>query len=423
MATVQPTPALMRAVRLCRPVAVVAGVAAGTPTALALLCALLARQPGMGARDTVALAGALLAGTYGVPVSFSGAMMLSGHVGAMPLTLTVASVVATAWAFRRATARLYSGRDGVITAVAAATVTSLAVLVLVALGGAGHLGEAGPAGGALFQAGAAGAFLGSLVITGVVLGLMALSRPGWLPGRAAVVGDVVAAAVRGVGVLLVLLPLVGLLTGVAAGVTGHHDRSFDVTGAQTRAGVAGAIAYVADAGVWSLVLGAGGRVGVSGFESLRDVASRLLGVDVPEPGRLGMYAAHMSGLWIAVVLTPLALAIAAHAAVRAARVGCVGRPGRSGRSALLAGIGLWVAAQLVVVPLLVHASGLRLSAQALGFDASGGFGAVGWEATLLLTAYALVVGAGVAGGRLVFLGRRALTPRAEFRTGSEGSPS
>lgn len=413
MATVQPTPALMRAVRLCRPVAVVAAAAVGTPAVLALLCALLARQPGMGVRDTAALAGALLAGTYGAPVSFSGVMMLSGHVAAMPLTLTVATVVATAWAFRRTTARLHSGLDGAIVAGAAAVLTALAVLVLVALAGAGRLGTTGRLGEALFEPGAAGAFLGSLLVTVVVLGLMTLSRPAWLPGRAAVLAGVVGPAVRGVGVLLVLLPLVGLLTGVAGGLTGHHDHAFDLSGAQTRAGAAGAVVYVADLGVWSLVLGAGGRVGVSGFDGLRDVAAQLLGVDVPEPGRLGWYAAHgphMPGLWVAVVLTPLALAVAAYATARA------------GRSLALRATGLWVGAQLVVVPLLSHASGLRLSAQALGIDASGGFGPVAWEATLLLTAYALVVGAAV-GAMLVLVGRRAVTPRAELRTGSEGSPS
>lgn len=411
MATVQPTSAAMRAVRLCRPAAVVAAAAVGTPTVLALLCALLARQPGMGARDTVAFAGALLAGTYGAPVSFSGVMILSGHVAAMPLTLTVAAVVATAWTFRRTTARLHSGLDGTIVAAAAAVLSALVVLVLVALAGAGHLGDAGRLGDALFQAGAAGAFLGSLLIIALVLGLMTLSRRAWLPGRGAVVADIVGPAVRGVGVLLVLLPMVGLVTGVAGGLTGHHGHSFDLTGAQTRAGAAGAVAYVADLGVWSLVLGAGGRVGVSGFDGLREVAGRLLGVDVPEPARLGWYAAHgphMPGLWIAVALTPAALAVGAYAT-------------RAGRSVALAATGLWVGTQLVVVPLLVHASGLRLSVQAFGIDASGGFGAVGWEATLLLTAYALVVRAAVAGGRLVLLRRRAVAPRAELRTGSEGS--
>ncbi|MBO0843691.1 MAG: hypothetical protein J2O46_10925, partial [Nocardioides sp.] len=92
--------------------------------------------------------------------------------------------------------------------------------------------------------------------------------------------------------------------------------------------------------------------------------------------------------WVAVVLTPLTLAVAAYVAARSAR------------TTPLPGIGLWAAAQLAVVPLLVLGSGLHLSAQALGIDATGGFGAIGWEAMLLLTAYAVVIGA------LVLLAKR-----------------
>lgn len=398
MAPVQPAPvAVSAAARLWRPVVLVAVAAVVTPAALALLCALLARQPEMGLGDVTALAGALLAGTYGAPTAFSGVMMASGHVGAMPLTLTIATLAVTAWTYRRTTSRLTSA-EGLLAGSAAAVLGALAVLGLVAAAGSGQVGGSGRLGSASFGGSAAGAFLGTLVVLLVALGLCAVCRRTWT-GRVGAVGDLLRPALKGVAVLLALLPVIGILTGVAGGLTAHHGRHLTFDAAQARAGVAGAVAYVANLGVWSLVLGGGGRVGVSGFESVLSLASRFLDVDVPGPARLGSYAGaelHQPGLWVAVVLTPLALVLSAYAVLRAVRADPAGGPasGRAGgpAAAPLPALGMWAAGQVVVVPLLAHASGARLSLRALFIDAHGGFGPVGWDAALLLTAYALVVG-------------------------------
>lgn len=285
MATEQP---VSTAARLWRPVVLVAAAAVGTPTLLALLCALLARQPGMGAGDTVALAGALLGGTYGAPVSFSG-MMLSGHLGATPLTLTIATLAATVWVWRRTSRPVADVAEALVGAAGAAVLSSVVTVMLVAVAGSGQV-TLGRVSGLTFRGSPGWAFLGSLVMVAVVLLVCVVCRCDWLPGALHPVSEAVRPAAAGVATLVMLLPVVGILTGLAGGLTAGHHAPLHLAGAQARAGAAGAIAYVADLGVWSLVLGAGGRIGVSGFESVLGLASRFLNVDVPGPARLGWEA-------------------------------------------------------------------------------------------------------------------------------------
>jgi hypothetical protein len=407
--------------------AATAGAAIAVSGLLATALTLASRQPAMSGHDVLTLAGMAWSATWGVRPEASagvGTLQAGATLQAWPLTLTILTLAAALAAFRRTTRRL-PGPTAVLVAGAAAVVTGLAMLVVAAvcheglprLTGTVVASRLGPLGRIPLVSAAIGSALASVharLGTSAVSGLwhavalvavplllaLAADRATGGPAPVRRLGLLLAPALAGLARFVLLLPAAGLVGGIVIGLTGRRtggELPFPLHGPQWAALVSAAIAYAANVGLWLLILGVGGRLHASA-----DLAGH--GFDLT--GRVGEVAGrlHEPGLWVAVALAPLVMALATYAASRRAR--------RDGDPpGWLAG---WVLAVLVAAPALAWGSGLTLTGAVdhLGGLLSGGPALLGLPlagllpdtvtlharvgvdvvAALLLAAYALLLG-------------------------------
>ena len=371
--------------------AVVATTTVLTSLLFSLVLALVGRQSGMGVRDTLTVMAGLMTGAFGADVRGS-VRGVGADVGAFPLTITLLSLGLTVMVFRRVTAAYACASDAVVAAGRAALMSALAMMVAA-------LVFTTRSDQTRVGASPAGAFFLTLIIVLMVLGLTVLMRRDWLrAGATRVVHDWVRAPLLGLVAMLLLLPVAGVVAALAVLLFGSGTSGYTttLTGEQWRLIVVSAIAYAANIGLWTLTLGAGGKVGVFGLEQFLDLIqgiSSSLGGDVEEiplGGRLTWFTGtfHEPGLWVAVALTPLCLALAAVIVVRAA--GFRARTDRTGPAALR-GLTLWLVSLLLAVPFAVRLANVHTRIDGpLGISLSPTVGASGAGATFLLGAYALV---------------------------------
>jgi hypothetical protein len=341
---------------------------------LATVLGLASRQPAMDGHDTLTLIGLVWSATWGVHPGADaglGTLQAAATARATPLTLTLLTLAATVAVHRRSTRKLPAGVAALVGAVAA-VLTGLAMLVVAAVCHEGLptltagviVPRLGPLGRVPLVSGlvertlaSVHARLGTSALSGLghaavvtlvalLLALLAERAPTGSPAWRRI-GIVVAPALTGLARGALLLPAAGLVGGAVVGLTGRGtgaELPFPLHGPQWAALVSAALAYSANAGLWLLSLGVGGRLHASA-----DLAGH--GFDLT--ARVGALAdrVHEPGLWVAVVLTPLVLGWASYAAARRAR--------RDGSP--WGWLPAWTGAVLVAAPLLTWGSRLTLA--------------------------------------------------------------
>ena len=370
----------------------VAGALVGTSLVVSLMLSLIGRQDGMGVRDTLTMTTALMAGAFGADLEGS-IQGVAGQVGAVPLTITLITLAVAIIVFRRVTAGHQRASAGLLLAARSAVA---AALVMMAFARAFTT----TSDGARVGVSVLGAFVLTLVIVFLVLALVVLLRRDWLRSRfLRALYEWAAAPVLGLAVALALLPLAGLIAGLAVLLFGSGTSAYtsSLSGGEWRLVIVGAIAYAGNLGLWAITLGASGTVGVFGLQHYLDLINGFAGawggdgLGLPTGGRLTWFTGTFQepGLWVSVALTPLCLALSAYGVVRASGVR---RRADPCRPLALRGLALWVVSLLGAVPCVVRLANVHAHLVGpFGISLTPTVGASGVSATFLLVGYAAVV--------------------------------
>ncbi|MFC4786634.1 zinc-ribbon domain-containing protein [Nocardioides sp. MAHUQ-72] len=367
-----------------------AATALGVAGVLSTVLALMSKPEDFGVDNGLTLVATLLAATFGADLVLDldfGGEKASAHLGMFPLTVTILALVAAALVFRRVTRRYQRVSDAIGDAARAALLLGLAVMVFAIVfrgdndklgGGWGSELSSRQLGfDASWGPSIAGAFFLSFVmLLATLVAVLYASRRDWWPASVQRVHDWTAAPLYGVGTIVAMLPvagIVGLLLLIFTGDTVHDN---DPTDDDLSAGIALIFGLIASGGFWLISLGSGAAYGVSSDESGPG------GGDSSELHHLAHYAEDTPGLWAAPVVMLVVLFLAAFAVARKTAA-----PQR-----ILGNLGVFVALLLVALPLMsrVTSAHAGLSLEEEDYRGSYFLGQVGWQATLLLTLFALV---------------------------------
>ena len=348
----------------------------------------------------------------------------SAAVGAMPLTLTVITLLATAVAFRRATSSSPSAVSALLLGARAALLTAIplvAVSLLVSLNANDLVSLVGTGGGpgsvlqqwlslsgdkalSLSLSTSDAALVPPALLLAVVAGLTLL-RGEWFTGRIwQGIQLCLSAPLRAFGRLAVAVVIGGLLFELTIWLVrwntswpgGEHRPS--LTAHQWVNGFASAIAYAGNAGAMALGLGSLGSVGYT--TSATASTPLLSGPNTPHEAHWIAWFAqpdHLAyGVWIAVLLAPAILLYAAWPLTR---------PHGADARAALTGLGTWLVSLVVAIPVLASVANLSVdgSGSADATFAIGGFtgqatgsasaGLSTLVCTFVVFVYALILGA------------------------------
>lgn len=352
-------------------------------------------------------------------------------IGAMPLTLTVITMLVAGIAFRRATAASVGAVSALLLGMRAALLTAIPLFVVslvISLGISDVAHLVGPNADDTLQQwrslkgdksfsislSSTDAFFVTIALLLAVFAGVTLLRRDWFTGRGwSTVQLTLAAPLRGFARLSIAVVVGGLLFELVTWLvrwnttwpSGHHNPS--LTAHQWVTAFAGAIAYGGNAGAMALGLGSLGKVGYSASGGLS--AGPLAANQGPhEDHWIAWFAENhhlASGIWIALLIAP---AILVYVALTIAR-----QHGSDSR-AVLTSLGTWLVSLVVAIPVLAAFANLSIGGSGTVdtdiFAGTGEGSAAAGLSTLLATfvvfAYALVVCGIVA----ALTG--ALTPRA-----------
>ena len=320
-------------------------------------------------------------GVAGVSGDFGEA---SANAGFVPLLVAVLSLGGAAWVFRRLQRSCPRVGSALGDAARAAVVLGVLVLLLSLVFRSGlddqrdRFNEMdflptvedldfGPSRGSAL-------FLGMLVMF-AVLALACLARGDWLGPRLRRVHDVVASPVEALGLLVALLPALGVAAYLALLTSGDVreglDEAADESGWQRVLAVM--VHGVGNAGMAFLGLGGGGRLGASGAATWEEDG---LGESDSESeswwGRLARQVDETDawGLWFSIPLTLVVLALLAWFVVRRSV-----RQGRRPLGSLL----VWCGVLFVAMPLLARFASLHVAGEA-EWDHQGDAGEISGDA-------------------------------------------
>ena len=379
---------------------------------------------GVDAVGSVKASGSLTLFGFSADGSASG----NAYLGAMPLTLTVATLLVAAIAFRRATARSPNAVSALLLGVRAAVLTAIPLFVvslvvslgaddLAALLGA-RSGDGSSAGSALQQWQSLGggkslsislSSTDALFVTlALLIGLFAaltLLRREWFTGRIwETIQLCLVAPLRAFARLCLAVVVGGLLFELVIWLVRwntswpSHEHRPSLTAHQWINGFASAIAYAGNAGAMALGLGSLGQVGYSASSDIS--APMLTQSSSPHQGHwIGWFAQadHLAwGVWIALLIAPAMLIYVAWSIART--------HGADARS-VATSLGTWLVSLVVAIPVLAAVANLSIGGQGSG-DATFGTGAFSGHAqgsatlglsvlvcTFVVFVYALIIGA------------------------------
>jgi hypothetical protein len=316
--------------------------------------------------------------------SIDGSASGSGSLAAMPLTLTVATLLVAAIAFRRATASSPSAVAALLLGVRAALLSAIPLVLVslvISLGAndlTGLLGASSGDGSAVgdtlqqWQAlngqkslsislSSTDAFFVTIALLTTLFASLTLMHAEWFTGRIwSTVHLCLAAPVRAFGRLGIGVVASGLLFELVIWLvrwntswpSGEHRPALSAH--QWVNGFASAIAYAGNAGAMALGLGSLGSVGYSASGSVS--APMLSESRSPHQDHwIGWFAQtdHLaSGVWIALALAPLVLIYVARSVARV--------HGSDDRS-VLTSLGTWLISLVVAIPALAALANLSVS--------------------------------------------------------------
>jgi hypothetical protein len=366
-----------------------AGITAGgalvTAGILSVVVGLLAKPADFGITNTMTLVTMIFASSFGggIEAAWRDDFTGNGVYGAvvMPLTITLASMSVAAFVFRHATSRYPSVGPALADAARSAILVSLPVMVAGLIFrsdtdefGRGWAAETLGSAGARVEFGVsvAGATVKAFLLTFVVLTLTCLARRDWWTSGGTRIIDRLAAPLRGLRTLVLLLPAAGLVGYLLLGAFGDDNTSaLDSNADDVMAGVALLFSGLVTSGIWLLSVGSGAAFGY--HSQYRDGADRGSAKEMPH---LGTLTDTEPGLWAAPVVTLLVLFTCAYVVARRSR----------DPRAILPNLGVFVASVAVSFPLLLLLSGLRGSAHLSEKSVGTGYvGPAGLEATVYLT--------------------------------------
>lgn len=353
----------------------VAGTILGVSALLAVLIGLGGRPgvPGLHwtLRTTLVFLGWLWTSAFGADLTASVSVSgLQGDLGAgtFALTITIVSLGAGVWLFRRRTAALTSAWSVGWFAARTAVLTAIPPLVVSWIlyadqGDLLHLVDqrVNPFLGLhpsdlTVGLSSMGSFFLTLLLTLATLLLTAVVRRDLLTGRAEQVRGCLAGPVVGAGVLIAGLIPLGAVAAIFIWLFHLGQPSTtSLTWHEWMNVVAAVIAYAPSLALWQLGLGSAGRIHASASTSLG-------GASLSTDKGLGYWAGGDGinhGMWFAVALAPILLVGTAYAVVRLSR--------RHGLREQRVQLVTWVVSLLVLLPLLFHFSSLHAHASASGF--------------------------------------------------------
>lgn len=383
-----------------------AGTTLGTSLLLALLFGLTGRPAAgglhWGFKTTAAWIAWVWESTFGVGVvghtrvrgsadvldlSLNGSASADGWLSAMPLTLTVLTLVVTVIAFRRAITRSPSAIAAWLLGVRAALLTAVPLLVvawIVSLNtrdltdlADGRTGRPRPWDSldtsASLSLSAADAFFVSFALLVVVFSAVVVLRSEWFTGRWATLHLVLVTPVRAFGRLALGLVVSGLLFELVIWQVRWHTRwpgighRPSLTVHEWVNAFAIAIAYAGNAGVMALGLGSLGQSGVvaSGHAS---AASMDQSGSLDKQHWIGWFAAadNLSyGVWIGLLIAPALLAWV---------IGPILWTHRAEARAQLTHAGTWLVSLVVALPVVAMLANLAAGGSGNADAAWGSFG-------------------------------------------------
>ncbi|MGN6722064.1 MAG: hypothetical protein ACTHJM_05585, partial [Marmoricola sp.] len=307
----------------------------------------------------------------------NGGLSGSAGIGAMPLTLTVITLLVAAIAFRRATATSVNAVSALLLGVRAAVLTAIPLFVVslfISLGVSDVARLFGSSADGTLQQWQAlkgdksfsislsstDAFFVTIALLVAVFAGVTVLRREWFTGRGwNSVQLALAAPVRAFGRLSIAVVVGGLLFELVTWLvrwntswpSGEHSPS--LTAHQWVTAFAGAIAYGGNAGAMALGLGSLGKVGYSASGGVS--AGPFATAQGPhEDHWIGWFAEshHLaSGIWIALLIAP---AILVYVALSVAR-----QHGTDSR-AVLTSLGTWLVSLVVAIPVLAAFANLSI---------------------------------------------------------------
>ncbi len=385
--------------KVLRPILVGNWVAAGAVALTALLVSgvlslafvLVAKPADFGIDNTLASIASMMAAAFGADLkatsahnNFDGALSL----GWFPLTITLATLFASAFVFRRVTARYGKVSAALADGARAAFLTAIPLTAIALIFRADN-DKFGPTSLRYFAAGdnekqlvdlgasAVGSFFMSLLVMLVVLALTCVLRRDWLPAKVARVHDWLAAPLWGVVTIGAALPVAGAIGVASVFLFGDNSDTsgFNTDEWMTLIGVT--LAYLANAGFGVLTLGSGASLGSEG--SYHGGGEKPGGSD--EFHRLAYFASsdHVNepGLWVSVAVVPVVLLLAAYVVAR-----------KSGhRGAVMGNLLRYSALLLVAIPLLSRLASVHANVSLSHVRAGSLFGSIGFDKKFSATGY------------------------------------
>ncbi|MGN6162333.1 MAG: hypothetical protein ACTHOG_11610 [Marmoricola sp.] len=353
--------------------------------------------------------------------TINGGLSGGAGLGAMPLTLTVITLVVAGRSFHRATTPSPNALSALMLGVRAALLTALPLFVVslvvsVGVTDVAHLVGAsagdtvqqwqslqGDKSFSISVSSTDAFFVTIALLVGVFAGITLL-RGEWFTSRGwSTLQLVLAAPLRAFARLAVAVVVGGLLFELVTWLVrwntswpnGHYGHAF--TAHQWVNGFATAIAYGGNAGAMALGLGSLGKVGYSASGGV----SAAIGSESSGPHQdywIGWFAqnSHLAwGIWSALLIAP---AILIYVALSIARV-----HGTDAR-AVLTSLGTWLVSLVVAVPVLAHLANLSAGASGtvdadMFVGSAHGTVSAGLStliATFLIFAYALLICAVIA---------------------------
>lgn len=385
----------------------IAGTTLGVSFALALIFGLASRpassQLHWGFKTTLAWVAWVWESIFGVDAvgsakaggsldffgsTIDGSASGSAAIGAMPLTLTVITLVATAIAFRRATASTPNAVSALFLGLRVAVLITIPLVVvsllvslnandlinLVATSDAWQQWQSltGDKALSVSLSSTDAALVPPALLLTLVAGLTLL-RAEWFTGRVwSGVQLCLAAPLRAFGRLSIAVVLGGLLFELTIWLIrwntswagGEHRPS--LTAHQWVNGFASAIAYAGNAGAMALGLGSFGSVGYSTSATVS--APLLSGTRAPHEAHWIAWFAqadHLAyGVWIAVLIAPVMLLSVAWS---------VARMHGTDPRAVLTSLGTWLVSLVVAIPVLASVANLSIGGNGSA-DATFGIG-------------------------------------------------
>ncbi|GAB3773499.1 hypothetical protein GCM10027600_34990 [Nocardioides ginsengisegetis] len=415
----------------------VAAATVGTAGVLSTILTLVWKPKDFGLDNTLTVIATLLANSFGADALATSEMKRahgSVTIGAWPLTVTIMTLTVAVLVWRRINRRNTSALQALTDAARTGLVAALPVTAfsIVFRSDNGDLGPswAGDFADEFFRvtwgASALSAFIMTFVTVTVVLAASVVMRKDWLPARVSRLHDWVAPPLAGFAAMTIALPVAGLI-GVLAILLVGDSQYTDTSTLNTdewMSLVASAVTYLGNAGLALVSLGTMGKLGVSGsYHASWGGRHPSDSYDVSHGLHWFTSTWGEPGLWIAVVVTPLWLALGATVAIRRARriretalahqqyadqyPGHFTPQPTSAVSPvyLVSALAAWVATLLVTAPMLAHLAAGHGNVSLhgdLGFlfyesgratvTASGTLGPVGFASTtVLITMYGAVI--------------------------------